>query len=122
MAAAWKRWRSMLWSVRRCSSNSTISSWRWRRPMSAPRRSGSADSAGVPAAHGWDREQPAPAIRQFRLDAQNFQYRHEETVGAFESGQISLDEYLDVTVFWRERDFSRDEFKTFMFGLSSPYV
>ena len=39
------------------------------------------------------------AVERFGLDAEDFQYRHEETVGAFESGQISLDEYLDVTVF-----------------------
>jgi putative hydrolase of the HAD superfamily len=80
------------------------------------------DIGGVLGSNGWDHEQRAQAVRQFHLDAEDFQYRHEETVGAFESGQISLDEYLDVTVFWRERDFSRDEFKTFMFGLSSPYA
>ena len=78
------------------------------------------DIGGVLGSNGWDREQRAEAVARFGLDAEDFQYRHEETVGAFESGQISLDEYLDVTVFWRERDFSRDEFKTFMFSLSTP--
>src|SRR5206468_9470230 len=80
------------------------------------------DIGGVLGSNGWDREQRGEAIARFELDGEDFQYRHEETVGAFESGQISLDEYLDVTVFWRPRDFARDEFKTFMFGLSSPYV
>ncbi len=78
------------------------------------------DIGGVLGSNGWDREQRAEAVARFGLDAEDFQYRHEETVGAFESGQISLAEYLDVTVFWRERDFSRDEFKTFMFSLSTP--
>jgi putative hydrolase of the HAD superfamily len=78
------------------------------------------DIGGVLGSNGWDREQRAEAVARFGLDAEDFQYRHEETVGAFESGQISLDEYLDVTVFWRQRDFSRDEFKTFMFSLSTP--
>lgn len=78
------------------------------------------DIGGVLGSNGWDREQRAEAVARFGLDAEDFQYRHEETVGAFESGQISLDEYLDVTVFWRERDFSRDEFRTFMFSLSTP--
>jgi putative hydrolase of the HAD superfamily len=32
-----------------------------------------------------------------------------------------LDEYLDVTVFSQKRDFSRDEFKRFMFSLSEPW-
>jgi len=78
------------------------------------------DIGGVLGSDGWDREQRAEAVTRFGLDADDFQYRHEETVGAFESGQISLDEYLDVTVFWRERDFSRDEFKALMFSLSTP--
>ena len=78
------------------------------------------DIGGVLASNGWDREQRAQAVARFGLDAEDFQYRHEETVGAFESGQISLDEYLDVAVFWRQRDFSRDEFKKFMLSLSTP--
>jgi len=79
------------------------------------------DIGGVLGSNGWDREQRREAVTRFGLDAEDFQYRHEETVGAFESGQISLDEYLDVTVFWRKRDFSADDFKAFMYGLSTPW-
>ena len=79
------------------------------------------DIGGVLGSNGWDREQRGEAIARFHLDADDFQYRHEETVGAFESGQISLDEYLDVTVFSRQRGFSREEFKQFMLGLSAPW-
>jgi putative hydrolase of the HAD superfamily len=79
------------------------------------------DIGGVLGSNGWDREQRGEAVNRFGLDGDDFQYRHEETVGAFESGEISLDEYLDVTVFWRERDFSRDEFRKFMFALSVPW-
>ena len=80
------------------------------------------DIGGVLGSNGWDREQRAAAVERFGIDAEDFQYRHEETVGAFESGQISLEEYLDVTVFWRQRDFSRDEFKLFMFAQSVPWT
>jgi putative hydrolase of the HAD superfamily len=79
------------------------------------------DIGGVLGSNGWDREQRSAAIEKFGLDADDFQYRHEETVGALESGQISLDEYLDVTVFCVDRTVSRDEFKRFMFGLSTPW-
>jgi putative hydrolase of the HAD superfamily len=41
-------------------------------------------------------------------------------VSSFERGKISLDEYLDRTIFYRERDFSRDEFRNFMLSLSQP--
>lgn len=79
------------------------------------------DIGGVLGSNGWDREERAAAVDRFRLDADDFQYRHEETVGALESGQISLDEYLDVTVFCGARDFSRDDFKAFMFAQSVPW-
>lgn len=80
------------------------------------------DIGGVLGTNGWDREQRALAVERFHLDADDFQYRHEETVGAFESGEISLDEYLDVTVFSEPRSFTRDEFKQFMFTLSEPWL
>jgi putative hydrolase of the HAD superfamily len=80
------------------------------------------DIGGVLGTNGWDHEQRAAAVRRFHLDPEDFQYRHEEMVGAFESGEISLDEYLDVTVFSEHRDFTRDEFKRFMFSLSEPWL
>jgi putative hydrolase of the HAD superfamily len=79
------------------------------------------DIGGVLGSNGWDREQRAAAIEHFGIDADDFQYRHEETVGALEAGQISLDEYLDVTVFCSPRTFSRDAFKDFMFEQSVPW-
>jgi putative hydrolase of the HAD superfamily len=79
------------------------------------------DIGGVLGSNGWDREQRTAAIEEFHLDADDFQYRHEETVGAFESGQIGLDEYLDVTVFCEDRAVSREQFKKFMFAQSIPW-
>jgi putative hydrolase of the HAD superfamily len=79
------------------------------------------DIGGVLGSNGWDREQRAAAIEHFGIDAEDFQYRHEETVGALEAGQISLDEYLDVTVFGSPQTFSRAEFKEFMFAQSIPW-
>ena len=79
------------------------------------------DIGGVLGSNGWDGEQRRAAIERFGLDGEDFQYRHEETVGAFESGDISLGEYLDLTVFWTTRAFTRDEFKRFMFELSTPW-
>ena len=76
------------------------------------------DVGGVLGSNGWDREQREAAIEHFGLDGDDFQYRHEETVGALEAGQISLDEYLDVAVFCEPRPFARDEFKAFMFAQS----
>jgi len=79
------------------------------------------DIGGVLGSNGWDREQRAAAVERFHLVADDFQYRHEETVGAFESGDIALDEYLDLTVFCSPRDFSPRDFKAFMFVQSEPW-
>lgn len=79
------------------------------------------DIGGVLGSNGWDREQRTAAVEHFGLDAEDFQYRHEETVGALEAGEISLDEYLDVTVFSEPRPFSREAFREFMFALSEPF-
>lgn len=80
------------------------------------------DIGGVLGSNGWDREQRMAAVERFGLDDDDFQYRHEETVGALESGQISLDEYLDVTVFWADRAFSREAFTSFLFAQSIPWT
>jgi len=79
------------------------------------------DIGGVLGSNGWDREQRAAAIERFGIDADDFQYRHEETVGALEAGEITLNEYLDVTVFYAPQRFSREEFKGFMFAQSVPW-
>ena len=50
------------------------------------------DIGGVLGSNGWDREQRAAAVKRFGLEEEDFQYRHEETVGAFESGDITLDD------------------------------
>ena len=41
-------------------------------------------------------------------------------VSSFERGKIGLDEYLDHTVFYRSRRFTREEFKNYMMALSQP--
>jgi putative hydrolase of the HAD superfamily len=79
------------------------------------------DIGGVLGSNGWDREQRAAAIEHFHLDAEDFEYRHEETAGALETGLMPLDEYLTVTVFGSERDFSRETFTAFMLAQSQPW-
>ncbi len=78
------------------------------------------DIGGVLGSNGWDREQRARAVSRFNLDAEDFQCRHEEVVGEWEEGRITMDEYLDIAVFSRPREFSRREFVDFMFAQSVP--
>jgi putative hydrolase of the HAD superfamily len=78
------------------------------------------DVGGVLLTNAWDREQRMRALDQFRLDDVEFHDRHEMVVSSFERGKITLDVYLDRTVFYRPRPFTREAFKEFMFSLSQP--
>jgi putative hydrolase of the HAD superfamily len=78
------------------------------------------DIGGVLGSNGWDREQRQQAVRRFGLDAEDFQWRHEEVAGEWEEGRITLDEYLDIAVFYTDRPFSRREFADFMYAQSVP--
>jgi putative hydrolase of the HAD superfamily len=79
------------------------------------------DVGGVLLTNAWDRVQRTAALEHFHLDQEEFHDRHEMVISSFERGKISLDEYLDRTVFYRARPFTRDAFKEFMFSLSQPF-
>jgi putative hydrolase of the HAD superfamily len=79
------------------------------------------DVGGVLLSNAWDRTQRTTALEHFHLDQAEFHDRHEMVVSSFERGKITLDEYLDRTVFYRTRPFTRDEFRDFMYSLSQPF-
>ena|SRR5579863_3819660 len=78
------------------------------------------DVGGVLLTNAWDRTERMAALEHFHLDVEEFHSRHEMVVSSFERGNITLDEYLDRTVFYRDRPFARDEFRDYMFSLSQP--
>jgi putative hydrolase of the HAD superfamily len=78
------------------------------------------DVGGVLGSNAWDSSQRHRALEQFGLDETEFHDRHEMLVSSFERGKISLDEYLDRTVFYRPRPFSRQAFRDYMCSLSRP--
>jgi putative hydrolase of the HAD superfamily len=78
------------------------------------------DVGGVLLTNAWDHTQRMAALEHFRLDQEEFHSRHEMVVSSFERGKITLDEYLDRTVFYRNRPFTRDEFRDYMLSLSQP--
>jgi putative hydrolase of the HAD superfamily len=78
------------------------------------------DIGGVLGTNAWDREQRAHAVDRFDLDPE-FDSRHQEVVGEFESGRLTLHDYLESVVFYRERPFTREEIVAFMFSQSEPF-
>ncbi len=79
------------------------------------------DVGGVLLTNAWDRVQRTAALEHFHLEEEEFHARHEMVVSSFERGKITLDEYIDRTVFYRTRPFPRDEFRDYMFSLSRPF-
>ena len=78
------------------------------------------DVGGVLLTNAWDHEERNFAIEEFHLDKDEFESRHKLCVQRFEEGRMSLDEYLQQTVFSQPRTFSPEEFKQYMFSLSKP--
>jgi putative hydrolase of the HAD superfamily len=78
------------------------------------------DIGGVLLTNAWDHEERDLAIQKFQLDKSEFEARHKKVLVPFEEGSLSLDEYLEETVFYRPRPFTPDAFKQFMFSLSRP--
>jgi putative hydrolase of the HAD superfamily len=76
------------------------------------------DIGGVILTNGWDRGSRRKAADAFHLDWEEFQDRHDLSFPAFDAGQISLEEYLDRTLFYRKRPFTRDDFIKFMYAES----
>lgn len=79
------------------------------------------DVGGVLLTNAWDHEERAKALEKFQIDAKDFQSRHELLVSSFERGKITLDEYLERTVFYKERSFTVESFRDYMFSLSQPF-
>jgi putative hydrolase of the HAD superfamily len=78
------------------------------------------DVGGVLLTNAWDRTQREAGLQKFQLDREEFADRHELVISSFERGKITLDEYLERTVFYRSRRFTREEFKELMYSLSKP--
>ena len=78
------------------------------------------DVGGGLLSNAWDRKQREATLEHFGLDEEEFSDRHEMVVSSFERGKIGLEEYLDRTVFYRSRHFTREEFKNYVMSLSQP--
>ena len=79
------------------------------------------DNGGVILTNGWDRDSRQLAVDKFHLDWADFEDRHELMLHTFETGELTLDDYLRRVVFYRPRPFTPEEFKTFMFEQSQPF-
>lgn len=78
------------------------------------------DVGGVLLTDGWNHAARERAAQIFKLDLKEMEERHHLTFDTYEVGKLTLDEYLDRTVFYQRRSFSHAAFRKFMFAQSKP--
>jgi len=79
------------------------------------------DVGGVMLTNGWDRKSREAAAKKFNLDLDDLNDRHRMTFDTYESGKLGLDEYLQRSVFYTDRPFTLEQFRSFMFAQSIAY-
>jgi putative hydrolase of the HAD superfamily len=72
------------------------------------------DLGGVLLTNGWDRGLRKLVASHFGIDAAEMDERHHLTYDTYESGKISLSEYLRRVVFWEPRPFTEQQVVDFM--------
>jgi putative hydrolase of the HAD superfamily len=78
------------------------------------------DVGGVLLTNGWDESSRRKAAETFELDWDDFERRHQRMVAAFEINRVTFEEYLDETVFYRNRAFTKEAFRSFVLDCSKP--
>jgi putative hydrolase of the HAD superfamily len=76
------------------------------------------DIGNVLLTNGWGRESRQQAAKTFALDYEEMDRRHNLTFDTYELGKLTLDEYLDRTIFFEKRSFTKKQFHDFMFDQS----
>jgi putative hydrolase of the HAD superfamily len=78
------------------------------------------DVGGVLLTNGWDHNMRQKAAKVFGLDYKEMDERHHLTFDTYEEGKLSLNDYLKRVVFYKDREFSMQDFRAFMFNESQP--
>ncbi len=79
------------------------------------------DIGGVLLTDGWNHVSRKKATEQFSLDFEEFEQRHAPLADALDTGQISVNDYIDkICVFTKDRSFSKSDFYQFMKDQSQP--
>jgi len=78
------------------------------------------DVGGVLLSDGWNHISRKKAAEQFSLDFDELEARHAPLADALDTGQVSVNEYIDKAVFYQSRPFSKIDFYQFMKDQSQP--
>jgi len=76
------------------------------------------DIGGILLSNGWGHQSRKLASEKFGLDYNEINELHNFIFNVYEIGSITLDEYLDRVIFTHPRDFTREDFKDFIYEQS----
>jgi len=79
------------------------------------------DIGGVLLTDGWSHQFRKLDATVFNLDLAEINDRHKLTIETYEMGKLTLEEYMNLVVFYKEQTCSRAEFQKFMLEQSKPY-
>jgi putative hydrolase of the HAD superfamily len=79
------------------------------------------DIGGVLLTDGWSHGTSKLAAKKFGLNLEELKNRHNEALGAYELGKLTIEEYLNLVVFHVKRPFTPAQFRNFIFAQSKPY-
>ncbi|MEO6638219.1 MAG: HAD-IA family hydrolase [Ginsengibacter sp.] len=77
------------------------------------------DIGGVLLSNGWGHLSRQAAAEKYGLDYIEMDELHHFIFNVYEIGKVTLDEYLDTVIFHKPRNFSREDFKDFIFKQST---
>ena len=78
------------------------------------------DIGDVLLSNGWGHEFRKIAADHFQLNYKDMDDRHHLNMVTYEEGKITFNEYLHRVVFYEERPFTPNQFRDFIFELSTP--
>jgi len=79
------------------------------------------DIGGVLLTDGWGHAFRNLADKEFDLNSEEMETRHNQILDTFELGKLTIEEYLRWVVFYKKRSFTPAQFQKFMFAQSKPY-
>lgn len=79
------------------------------------------DIGGVLLTNGWDHQLRSKTAETFNIDRKEMESRHLLIFDTYETGKLTLDEYLKRTIFYEKRSFTVEDIKQFILNSAQAF-
>ncbi len=80
------------------------------------------DIGGVLMTNGWDHSLRMRTAEKFNVNYEEMNQRHQLIFDTYETGKLTLDEYLKRVIFFETRPYTMQDVKQFIFESARPYT